>query len=64
METGKPPQLLTTDEVAERWRMSGRTLERWRSERYGPRYVRLGGTIRYRLDEIEAYESRHLRPGG
>ena len=31
------------------------TLEAWRTRGGGPRYVRLGTAIRYRLSDIEAY---------
>jgi hypothetical protein len=36
--------------------MSVRTLERWRSQRQGPPFLRLGGRIAYRLEDIEAFE--------
>lgn len=55
--------LLTTSELASRWRMSERTLERWRSERYGPAWLILGGQVRYRMTDVEAFEARHRRPG-
>ena len=43
-------------ELAKRWKMSGRTLERWRWLKQGPSYIKLGGRIVYRLEDIEAYE--------
>ena len=55
--------LLTTSELADRWRMSERTLERWRAERYGPAWLTLGGQIRYRTIDVDAFEARHRRPG-
>ena len=51
-------RLVTQAELARRWRMSGRTLERWRAERYGPLWIRIGGRILYRLEDILAYEDR------
>ena len=38
-------------ELAKRWKMSGRTLERWRWLKQGPSYVKLGGRIVYRIEE-------------
>jgi predicted DNA-binding transcriptional regulator AlpA len=35
--------------------VSERTLERWRVAGDGPKHVRLGRSIRYRLTDIEAY---------
>ena len=59
------PVYLTQIELAERWKLSTRTLERWRSLKIGPPYVRIGGRIRYRLDDAEAFECshRHLSAG-
>lgn len=48
-------------ELAERWRISPRTLERWRWEGKGPRYLKLGGRVVYRLEDIEAFEAEKLR---
>jgi hypothetical protein len=50
-------------ELARRWRMSERTLERWRSQGLGPAYVKVGGHVIYRLQDIVAYEIAQLRTG-
>jgi len=47
--------LLTQREAATLLRLSERTLERWRVAGDGPKKVRLGRSIRYRLADIEAY---------
>ena len=52
---------LTQRELAERWRLSEATLERWRSEGLGPQYLKLQGRVLYRLAEVEAYERTCLR---
>jgi hypothetical protein len=52
---------LTQVDVARRWRLSERTLERWRWLGKGPRYLKLGGHVAYRLEDIEAYESAQAR---
>lgn len=61
-------KLLNQTEVSRRWKMSERTLEAWRWHRKGPRFLRIGGRIRYRLEDIEQFESLQERspsaPGG
>lgn len=43
-------------ELAARWKISHRTLERWRWAQEGPRYLKLGGRVIYRLSDVEAFE--------
>jgi len=56
-------------QVAERWGMSHKTLQRWRVERKGPGFLKIGGTVRYRLCDVEAFEQTRftkcdgVRPG-
>lgn len=50
------PTHLTQRDLARRWNKSEGTLERFRSEGIGPRFLKIGGTVRYRLQDIEAYE--------
>ena len=49
---------LTQSELASRYRVSPRTLERWRWLKTGPNYIKLGGKVVYALDDVEAYERR------
>ena len=56
-----PIKHLTQDDLAERWSISARTLERWRWIGEGPRFVKLGGHVRYRLEDIEAFEAQQVR---
>ena len=53
-------QFLTQEDIALRWGISGATLERDRSMKKGCRYLKIGGLIRYRLSDIEAYENECL----
>lgn len=46
---------LTIKEVAAQFGFNRRTLYRWRSEKTGPPYFRLGGAVRYREDELNAW---------
>lgn len=48
-------------ELAARWKISPRTLERWRWSGQGPRYLKIGGRVVYRLEEVEAFEHSQLR---
>lgn len=43
-------------ELAVRWRISHRTLERWRWTGEGPKFLKVGGRVVYRLADIEEYE--------
>ncbi|BDG74054.1 helix-turn-helix transcriptional regulator [Roseomonas fluvialis] len=52
---------LTQSELAKRWRISGRTLEKWRQTQAGPRHLKIGGRVVYRLEDIEAFEVEQLR---
>lgn len=54
---------LLQNELAERWRMSPRTLERWRWLRQGPRYYKLHGRILYRIEDVEEFEAGNIRLG-
>lgn len=48
-------------ELSRRWRISARTLERWRWLGQGPRYLKIGGRVVYRVDDVEAYEAQQVR---
>jgi hypothetical protein len=50
-------QYLNQIDLARRWRISPRTLERWRWLNQGPAYLKIGGRVVYRVEDIEAYEA-------
>lgn len=52
---------LNQHELATRWNISERTLERWRFTGEGPQFVKLGGRVVYRLADIEAYETARIQ---
>lgn len=56
-----PKTRLAQQELAERWGISPKTLERWRVLGIGPVFMKLQGRVVYRLEDIEAYESKCLR---
>lgn len=53
--------LLNQIDLARRWRISPRTLERWRWLRKGPPYMRIGGAVRYQIEDVEAFEAAQRR---
>ena len=44
------------NDLARRWCISPRTLERWRWLKMGPAYVKVGGRVVYTLEDIHRYE--------
>lgn len=46
--------------LARHWDLSCRTLQRWRSLRAGPPFSIIGGSVRYRIQDILDFESRPL----
>lgn len=47
-------------ELSQRWKLSPRTLERWRWLGTGPRYHKIGGRVVYRLDDIQEWENSRI----
>ncbi|MCA3244998.1 MAG: helix-turn-helix domain-containing protein [Azospirillum sp.] len=47
---------ITQDQLAKRWQISPRTLERQRWIGEGPRYVKIGGAVRYLSTDVLEYE--------
>ena len=54
-------QHLNQTKLARRWNVSPRTLERWRWLKQGPVYLKLGGRVAYRIEDVEAYEAVQSR---
>lgn len=52
---------LNQHELAMRWNISERTIERWRFTGEGPQFIKLGGRVVYRLADIEAYETARIQ---
>lgn len=47
-------------QLANYWGISERTLERWRGIGYGPVFIKIGGRVIYRQEDILEYENTHL----
>lgn len=60
----QPPDVsplgLLEHELAQRWRVDKKSLQRWRQEGTGPKFVRISRKIVYPFSEIERYESDRL----
>jgi len=55
-----PTMHLNQVQLARRWSLSPRTLERWRWRARGPQYLKVGGRVVYRLADVEAFERSAL----
>lgn len=51
---------LNQNQLAHRWALSPRTLERWRWAGLGPRYLKLNGRVAYREADVEAFEDARI----
>ena len=60
----RPTKHLNQIELSRRWTISPRTLERWRWLSEGPAYLKVGGRVVYRVEDIEAYEAAQMRTTG
>lgn len=51
---------LTIEQLAKRWpAISIGTLKNWRRTGHGPRYIRVGRKVMYRLEDVVTYEREH-----
>jgi hypothetical protein len=61
INTGAVNFLLTEAQVSERWRISVKTLRNKRVSGGGPAFVKLGRSVRYRLEDVVDFERAGLR---
>ena len=52
---------ITINELAERQRVSVVTVRRWIAAGLAPSHIRCGRTIRFRLQDIEAWEAERVQ---
>lgn len=50
---------LTPSEVAERLKVTKRTLRNWRNDERGPAWTEVGGRVRYPADKFNEYLERN-----
>jgi len=53
-------KLLTPKTLADRWNMKPNTLKDWRWKGRGPKFIKIGGRVLYRLMDVEDYETENL----
>lgn len=60
IESG-PPALLSTVHAAARLGLRPCTLEKWRTTGSGPKFVKLGRAVRYRVADLDQFATDRLR---
>lgn len=64
--TPENDRLLTQDELAARWGVTRRYLQKMRRENQGPSYISLtedGRQLRYKLSDVVAHEEKRRKEG-
>jgi hypothetical protein len=57
----RPIRHLNQVDLSRRWSISPRTLERWRWLQAGPQYLKIGGRVVYRLEDVESFEAAQTK---
>ncbi len=52
-------EFLTEKHLARRWNISSRTLQRWRWSDEGLPYMKIGGRVRYSIENIKKFEEEN-----
>lgn len=52
---------LTSQELAERLRMSPGTLQNWRTKGFGPKFIKFGKRVLYPISIVEKWEQSYLK---
>ena len=50
-------------QLSRRWGITPKTLQNWRSKSKGPAFIKVGGHVLYRMEDIERYEANNLHNG-
>jgi predicted DNA-binding transcriptional regulator AlpA len=53
-------KLLSTSELSARLTNKKNTIEGWRIKGFGPRYIKIGRLVRYRIEDIELWEESRI----
>ena len=59
----KSPKYLSTKQVADILGVSPVTIRRWRSEKKGPKYAKIGSHCRYDQSELKKWLDSNNKPG-
>lgn len=54
-KSNSAPKLLDTSELADHLTNKPNTIEGWRIKGVGPRYIKIGRLVRYRIEDVEAW---------
>lgn len=54
-----PGVMFNVSGLAERWNIKPTTLNRWRHLGRGPKFIKLGGRVVYRLSDVEQFEDEN-----
>ena len=57
----KAQELLDTSELADLLTNKSNTIEGWRIKGVGPRYIKIGRLVRYRIEDVEAWLEAQAR---
>lgn len=49
---------LTANSLAARWNITTHTLSQWRWNGYGPKFLKVGRQITYKLQDVELFEEQ------
>jgi predicted site-specific integrase-resolvase len=52
---------LTPNDLANRWNLTQNTLMHWRWSGRGPLFLKIGGRVLYRIEDIEQFEREKVR---
>jgi predicted DNA-binding transcriptional regulator AlpA len=55
MKLNTPQRLLNEHEVADSCSINVLTLRKWRSQKRGPQFVKIGALVRYRPEAVDAW---------
>ncbi len=58
------PDRLTEKELARHWRITPRTLQRWREDWHGAAWLKIGGRVLYPRPDVLAFEAERKTEGG
>lgn len=53
-------KFLSERELAVRWSSSVKTLQSWRLKGKGPKFTKLGRSVRYPVPEVERFEAENM----
>lgn len=60
---GRLAGLLSEEDAGQYLDLAPETLRNWRSQRRGPRFVRLGRRVGYRVEDLQAWAEERLTDG-